>query len=204
MEKLFYEMFENGFFSDIFFVDENPAKIEIEKIYKENGEIIKETINHEFVLSRYETDEKDIKSHLLHSFFKNLYFSDRKDIKYFNRGFLKNIFTKPNPKSIFDEITKWDWVITTPKVISELNKLNNFTPLNGSKDIKSIGVFMDQYYNTSVYQKPYDKYDEDIIFLGNYDSITPVINKNIIKEDNKIYIEYQFNMTGKTKKIILS
>jgi len=134
MEKLFYEMFENGFFSDIFFVDENPAKIEIEKIYKENGEIIKETINHEFVLSRY---------------------------------------------------------------------VNNFTPLNGSKDIKSIGVFMDQYYNTSVYQKPYNKYDEDIIFLGNYDSITPVINKNIISKDNKSFIEYKFEITGDIRKIIL-
>ena len=39
MEKLLSEMFEDGMFSNIFYADENPAIINIEKTIKEDGKL---------------------------------------------------------------------------------------------------------------------------------------------------------------------
>ena len=200
MRELFNQIFDNVFFKDVFFVTENPGIIEIENIFKKDNKIVTENIKKEYSLPNYELKNDDIKSELLHKLFVILNFSERADIKYFNRGLFKNIFTRKNPNILFNEIIKWDWVITTPKIISELKKLKQFNLVENDKFIKRVGVLN----NTIIYQKEFQNFDEDVIYLANYDSITPIINENIIKEDNKIHIEYQFNMTGKTKKIILS
>ena len=69
MEKLLSEMFEDGMFSNIFYADQNPAIINIEKTIKEDGKLktITESNNYNLTSSTVQT-ESDIKYSLLHSF----------------------------------------------------------------------------------------------------------------------------------------
>ena len=96
MEKLLSEMFEDGMFSNIFYADENPAIINIEKTIKENGKLKTITDSNTYNLNSLNANsDDDIKSQLINNFFVRLNFqSTIKEVKYFNRGFIRNIFTK--------------------------------------------------------------------------------------------------------------
>ena len=205
MEKILSEMFEEGFFSNIFFVDTNPATVSVEKIGKENGEIKKTIETNTYELSKLTVSkEDDIKYSLLHNFFVNLNFKcDRKELKYFDRGFLKNLFTKKDPNQILDQILEYDWIITTPDIIKEISLSSMLTTPESNTLIKLKGYFTSQFKNTLVFELPSSNFTENIIYCGKHNSITPVINRNKGVEKDGIKIEYSFTENKDLKKIII-
>ena len=71
MEKLLSEMFEDGMFSNIFYADENPAIIKVEKTVKEDGKLKTITDSNKFNLtSLYANSDDDIKYQLIHLLLK--------------------------------------------------------------------------------------------------------------------------------------
>ena len=109
MENILNKMFGDGIFSNIFFVDENPALINFKKTIKENGEIktIDNTKSYNLTSLATKNNDDDIMWSLLHNFFVNLNFkSERVDFKYFDRGLIKNLFTKRNPEDLLNKIIK--------------------------------------------------------------------------------------------------
>jgi hypothetical protein len=196
-------MFENGFFSNIFYASENPAIINIKKTIKENGELKTIIDSNKYELSSITVKSKDdIKYSLLHNFFVKLNFkSNRKELKYFNRGFIKNLFTKKNPNIILDEILEYDWIITTPNIINEIS--SHFIEQTESNTmVKLRGYFTSQFKNTLVFELP-DQYSDNIIYCGYHDSITPIINTNTKNIKNDIVLEYQFLSKENLKKIFI-
>jgi hypothetical protein len=213
MEKILGEMFEEGFFSNIFFVNTNPATVSIEKIGKQNGEIKKTVISNTYELTSLTvSDEDDIKYSLLHNFFVTLnYNSNRKELKYFDRGFLKNTFTKKDPNIILDEILEYDWIITSPNIINEITSSSFITTQESDALVKLKGYFTSQFKNTLVFELPpdninsnlYKQFSKNIIYCGKNNSITPVINRNKKDDKDGIRVEYIFNTSNDLKKIII-
>lgn len=214
MEKILNEMFEDGMFSNIFYADKNPAIINIERIIKEDGKLKNITESNTYdLLSLTVNNEDDIKYSLLHNFFVKLnYDSNRKEIKYFDRGFLRNFFTKRNIDIILDEILGHNWIITTPNIIQEISKIEGFEYCEGNTLVKLRGRFNCQFYDTLIFELPsndinsnyYRQFTENIIYCGNFDSITPVINTNKIIEKGEIRIEYIFQTKDNLKKLIIT
>ena len=206
MEKLLSEMFEDGMFSNIFYADENPAIINIEKTIKENGKLKTITDSNTFNLNSLNANsDDDIKSQLINNFFVRLNFqSTIKEVKYFNRGFIRNIFTKRNPDTILDDILNYDWIITTPDIIKELSTFDNYQECDGNSLVKLRGRFNYQFNYTSIFELPNDQFTKDVIYCGNFDSVTPVINRNKILEKDKIRIEYIFQIKDNLKKLIIT
>jgi hypothetical protein len=214
MEKILSEMFEDGIFSNIFYAEENSAIINIEKTIKEDGKLKTITESNTYSLTSLKVNnEDDIKYSLLHNFFVKLnYDSNRKEIKYFNRGFLRNLFTKRNIDVILDEILTHSWVITTPNIIKELSKIEGFEYCEGNKLVKLRGRFNCQFHDTLIFELPsnninaklYTQFTENVIYCGNFDSVTPVINRNKIVEKDGIRIEYIFHTKDNLKKLIIT
>jgi len=214
MEKILSEMFEDGMFSNIFYADENPAIINIEKTIKEDGKLKTITESNTYNLtSSTVNNEDDIKYSLLNSFFVNLnYKSDIKEIKYFNRGFLRNIFTKRNIDSLLDEVLQYNWIITTPNIIEELSKIKGFEYCDGNTLVKLRGRFNYQFYDTLIFELPsndinskiYTQFTENVIYCGNYNSVTPIINRCRTVKKDEIRIEYIFESKDNLKKLIIS
>lgn len=213
MENILNKMFGDGIFSNIFFVDENPALINIKKTIKENGEIktIDDTKSYKLTSLLTNNNDDDIMWSLLHNFFVNLNFkSERIDFKYFNRGFIKNLFTKRNPEDLLNEIIKYNWIIASENIIMELSRIDGFEWCEGSNSIIELrGRFDFQYNTTTIFQIPKNRpnfthYSDNIIYCGNYDSITPVINKNIkVDKKGNAQIEYLFYTQKSLKKFII-
>ena len=59
MRELFNQIFDNVFFTDVFFVTENPGIIEIENIFKKDNKIVTENIKKEYSLPNYELKNDD-------------------------------------------------------------------------------------------------------------------------------------------------
>ena len=75
MEKILSEMFEDGMFSNIFYADENPAIINIEKTIKEDGKLKTITESNTYNLtSSTVNNEDDIKYSLLKKLYKGYIF----------------------------------------------------------------------------------------------------------------------------------
>jgi hypothetical protein len=206
MEKLLSEMFEDGMFSNIFYADENPAIINIEKIVKEDSKLKTITDSKTFNLnSLYANSENDIKYKLIHNFFVRLNFqSTVKELKYFNRGFIRNLFTNRNSDTLLDEILNYNWIITTPDIIKELSTIVGYQELNGNTLVKLRGSFNSQFNDTLIFQIPNDEFTKDVIYCGNFDSVTPVINRNKIAEKDGMRIEYIFQTKDNLKKLIIT
>ena len=199
MEKIWSEMFEDGMFSNIFFTDSNPAIVNIEKITKESDELKRISETKTYNLIRLDVVKEElIKPLLLNRFFANLNFlSTNKEIKYFDRGFFKNLFTDRDVELLLNEILDFDWIITSSNIIKELSKVDGFKKMAGSKaTIKLIGRFDCQFKTTLVFELPDN---DNLVYCGNFDSITPVINKNIINNN----IEYLFETKDNLKKLII-
>jgi hypothetical protein len=214
MENILNKMFEDGIFSNIFFVDENPALINFKKNIKENGEIktIDNTKCYKLTSLVTKNSDEDIICSLLHNFFVNLNFkSERVDFKYFDRGLIKNLFTKRNPEYLLNEIINYNWIIASENIISELSRIDGFEWCEGKNTlIKLRGRFDFQYNTTIIFQIPkntsdFKHGDNNIIYCGNYNSITPVINKNIkVDKDNNATIEYLFYTEKNLKRFIIT
>jgi hypothetical protein len=212
MENILNRMFEDGIFSNIFFAEENPAFFNFKKTIKEGGEIkvTEETKSYKLQSMTTKNNDNDIMWSLLHNFFVDLNFkSERFHFKYFNRGFIKNLFTKRNPENLLNQIINYNWIIASENIITELSKIPGFEWCEGSNTlIKLRGRFDFQYNTTIVFQIPKNTSDfkhgnDNIIYCGNYDSITPVINKNIKIDNDNATIEYLFYSEKNLKKIII-
>jgi hypothetical protein len=205
MEKILNEMFEDGIFSNIFYVDENPAIIKVEKTIKEDGKLKTITESNIYnLLSLIVNNEGDIKHSLLNIFFTILNFqSTSKEIKYFNRGFIRNLFTKRNPDTILDEILNYNWIITTPDIIKEISTMEGYQRCDGNSLVKLRARFNYQLNDTLIFELPSNNFKNNVIYCGNFDSVTPVINRNKIIEKNKIKIEYIFQTKDNLKKLII-
>jgi hypothetical protein len=112
------------------------------------------------------------------------------DIKYFNRGLIKNLLGR-NPKIILDNLNNCDWIITSNKVLDELSKLDNFKLID--KSISGV-LSSGKINNISFYIT--DQIDENDIIIGNSDSITAIINKNIVFDVDLVSIEFLFIDNG--------
>lgn len=205
MEKLLSEMFEDGMFSNIFYAEENPAIIKVEKTVKEDGKLKTITDSNTFNLnSLYANSDDDIKYQLMHNFFVRLNFqSTIKEVKYFNRGFIRNLFTKRNPDTILDEILNYNWIITTPDIIKEISTIEGYQKCDGNSLVKLRGRFNCQFNDTLIFELPNGEFTNDVIYCGNFDSVTPVINRNKIEEKDGIRIEYIFQTKDNLKKLIV-
>jgi hypothetical protein len=206
MEKILNEMFEDGMFSNIFYAEENPAIIKVEKIIKEDGKLKTITESNTYnLLSLIINNEDDIKHSLLNIFFTRLNFqSSSKEIKYFNRGFIRNLFTKRNSDTILDEVLNYNWIITTPDIIKEISTIEGYQRCDGNSLVKLRGRFNCQFNDTLIFELPSNNFTNDVIYCGNFDSVTPVINRNKIVGKDEIRIEYIFQTKDNLKKLIIT
>lgn len=198
MENFLYEMFEDIMFSNIFFVNDNKGKIKIENVTKDNDKITKNISYIEYSLNGTNLDKTTKKDCLLNKFISFLnYNSNNKEYKYFNKGFIKNIFSKKNPNELLELIKNSNHIITSEKIIKELTQLNGFQILeNSNKSLKLHGYFNLQFTNIMIYQLP-DEYSDDIIYLINNEN-----NFNLfINNTDKLY--YQFKIDNNFEKIII-
>ena len=132
MENIIDTLFGNALFSNIYFTDENPAKVEKIDISKINNEIIEVKNFQVFDLFKYDIPRsglislnirENIKSNLL----IKLNFSQKENLKYFNLGFIKNLFNKRNVNTLLKKFEGKDWIITYDNIISELSKFSSIT-----------------------------------------------------------------------------
>jgi hypothetical protein len=92
-----------------------------------------------------------------------------------------------------------------------LSRIDGFEWCEGKNTlIKLRGRFDFQYNTTIIFQIPkntsdFKHGDNNIIYCGNYNSITPVINKNIkVDKDNNATIEYLFYTEKNLKRFIIT
>jgi uncharacterized protein YpiB (UPF0302 family) len=145
MENAIDTLFGNGLFSNIHFVDENPAKIETIEVKKINSEIKEIKDVKTFKLQRYSIGKEGlpslkIRENVKHSLIVRLNFdSSMSEMKYFNVGFFKKFFYKKDPKKILEAFNLRDWVITSEEIVSELSTLEEFVSLPGYSDVRLVG-----------------------------------------------------------------
>lgn len=176
---------------NIILVDSNPARIESVETVKVKSQIrqIKTHMVYELG-SKYLSLNSDIPNSLTLDLILQLKSKEPTDIKYFNRGLIKNLLGR-NPKIILDNLNNCDWIITSNKVLDELSKLHNFKLID--KSISGI-LSSGKINNISFYIT--DQIDENDIIIGNSDSITAIINKNIVFDRDLVSIEFLFIDNG--------
>lgn len=172
-------------------VESNPARIESVETVKVKSQIkqIKTHMVYE-LSSKYLSPNSDISNSLTLDLILQLKSKESTDIKYFNRGLIKNLLGK-NPKIILDNLNNCDWIITSNKILDELSKLDNFKLID--KSISGV-LSSGKINNISFYIT--NQIDENDIIIGNSDSITAIINKNIVFDVDLISIEFLFIDNG--------
>ena len=140
--------------------------------------------------SKYLNPNSDISNSLTLDLILKLKSKESTDIKYFNRGLIKNLLGR-NPKIILDNLNNCDWIITSNKILDELSKLDNFKLID--KSISGV-LSSGKINNISFYIT--DQIDENDIIIGNSDSITAIINKNIVFDRDLVFIEFLFIDNG--------
>ena len=202
MENTIDTLFGNGLFSNIYFVDSNPGKIETVEVKKINSEI-KEIKNvQSFELSTYSIKKDglpslNIRENVKQSLIVRLNFgSSVREIKYFNVGFLKRFFYKKDPNILVETFKEKDWIITSENIISELSSLEQFEYVAGYSDVRLVG----QIGKTMIFKM---KDLGNVIYMGNKESITAVFNRNISDNEDGISIEYLIKVNENLTKIIV-
>ena len=202
MENTIDTLFGNGLFSNIYFVDSNPGKIETVEVKKINEEI-KEVKNvQRFDLSGHKIAKDgllslNIRENVKHDLIVRLNFgSNNIEMKYFNVGFLKRFFYKKDPNMLVDTFRGKDWIITSEDIISELSSLEQFEYISGYSDVRLVG----QIGETMIF-KMMDL--DNVIYMGNKGSITAVFNRNLSDEEDGIVVEYLIKLNENTTKIIV-
>lgn len=197
MDNIISKIFDDGMFSNIIFVGENPALVKSTKIEKTNNQIIKTEITNTYELEIYKIKnptEKNIIDNITENF---LYKIDHRwissEINYFNRNLIKRILKRENYQTIVNKIKNNQWIITNQNIISELEKSPDFIIINSKANIKLVGKIN----NTLIYLNPLDT--KNVIYLGNNNAITPIFNKNIDQN-----IQYVFNINETINKIIVT
>jgi hypothetical protein len=203
MENTIDTLFGNGLFSNIYFVDSNPGKIETVEVKKINSEI-KEVKNvQSFDLSKHEIGKDGllslkIRENVKQDLIKRLNFgSNNIEIEYFKVGFLKRLFYRKDPKRLLETFNfKSDWIITSEDIISELSCLEQFEYVAGYSDVRLVG----QIGGTMIFKM---KDIENVIYMGNQESITAVFNRNLSDDENGIIVEYLIKVNENLTKIIV-
>ncbi len=205
MENIIDTLFGNMIFSNIYFVESNPAEVETIEIKKVNSEIKEISKKQTFKLLRSEITNDGLLSLKIRELIKHrlivlLNFNSRNtEFKYFKVGFLKGFFYKKNPKKILEKINQFrdsDWIITSENIINELSSLEEFESLSGYGDIRLVGKIGE----TMVF-KMMDI--ENAIYIGKKESITAVFNRNILQENNNILIEHLLTANDRVEKIMV-
>ena len=201
MENIINTLFGEGLFSNLYFVDSNPATVKTIEIKKVDSEIQKVENISTFKLESYQMDNTglislNIRSHIKKSFFELIdQNSDQKEIKYFDRGFIKNLFYPKNPNEILDLIKGQNWIITSDSIIAELTEVAKIEYIPCYADIRLVGKIE----NTLIYKSNHLKNE---IYIGTFDCITPIFNRNIITDSiGKQNIEYLLNINSNLTKI---
>ena len=176
---------------NIILVESNPARVESIETVKVKSQIrqIKTHMIYE-LSSKYLNPNSDISNSLTLDLILKLKSKESTDIKYFNRGLIKNLLGR-NPKIILDNLNNCDWIITSNKILDELSKLDNFKLID--KSISGV-LSSGKINNISFYIT--DQIDENDIIIGNSDSITAIINKNIVFDFDLVFIEFLFIDNG--------
>ena len=201
MEEHISELFGNGLFSCVYYVDSNPGKIESVEVKKEGDKIVESKNVMEFNLRgvyfhKSGSMSLDVRKAAKHEFFKTLRFgSETKEFRYFKRGW-RSLFSKRNPNSLAKEIEGFDWAIASNHLADELALVPGYESVIGGGDIRLKGKIG----STLIFKCD----DAEGIFLGMKDSIVPVFRRNILevpKEKSMAAIELAFEQKGKLKKI---
>jgi hypothetical protein len=184
MENIVYKIFDTRMFSDILFVEENPAIVKSTYTCKKDGELVKTEIENIYNLDREAELNDDVIDNIIHIFFVNLNFkSNTKEIKYFKRSIIQRLFKRKNIEDIIKHIVNYDWIIVNDDIVNELEKSPEFEILDSKTEIKLVGKIR----NTLIYSNPFDNTSK--IYMGNKDSITPVFKNN----SNSIEYTYHNN-----------
>jgi len=202
MENTIDTLFGNGLFSNIYFVDENPAKIETVEVKKINSEIKEIKDVKIFKLQRHSIGKEglpslNIRDNVKHSLIVRLNFdSSMSELKYFNVGFFKKLFYKKDPKKLLEKVNLRDWIITSEEIASELSTLEEFVSLSGYSDVRLIGKIGE----TMIFKV---KDLENVIYAGGKESITAVFNRNLFDGEMGIEIEYLIETNKDLTKIMV-
>jgi hypothetical protein len=202
MENAIDTLFGNGLFSNIHFVDENPAKIETVEVKKINSEIKEIKDVKIFKLQRNSIGKEglpalNIRENVKHSLIVRLNFdSSMSELKYFNVGFFKKFFYKKDPKKLLEKVNLRDWIITSEEIASELSTLEEFVSLQGYSDVRLIGKIGE----TMIFKV---KDLENVIYAGDRESITAVFNRNLFDGEMGIEIEYLIETNKDLTKIMV-
>jgi len=189
MENAIDTLFGNGLFSNIYFVDENPAKIETVEVKKINSEIKEVKDVKVFKLQKHSIGKEGlpslkIRENVKHGLIVRMNFdSSMSELEYFNVGFFKRFFYKKDPKKLLEKVNLKDWIITSEEIVSELSTLDEFVSLPGYSDVRLVGKI-----GEAMIFKVKDL--ENVIYAGDKDSITAVFNRNILDGEMGIEIEY--------------
>jgi len=133
--------------------------------------------------------------------------------KFFNQGLFKKIFKKNTEHNLVDHILDLgkdcSWIIMPPFILDIIKDSEWFDANNYISEslIYNSGKLSDM----NVYVNPNE--DESVVYFGNYDSISIIINKNIkedvlktasfYKEGKSIVVDYLFLETGVTKYLLV-
>ena len=195
MENIIHKIFDIRMFSNILFVDDNPAVVKSINIEKVGEEIKRTETKIIYNLDRkihLDDDEKETINRIISKFFINLNFIcvDKK-IKHFHRNILFKLL-KIKDDNILKQIEGYDWIITNDEIIKEFEKSTEFEILDSKTEIKLVG----RINNTLIYKNPID--NESKIFLGKKESMTAVF-----KKDSE-FIEYLYQINGNINKLNIS
>lgn len=184
MVDLFKSVFDEEMFSEIIYVDSNPAVVSILTVSKNNGHIETHEESKTFQLS-----ETDGTYKMLHDFFVLLNFQWHPErINYYRNAIMSLLFGK-DKKKLVETVTLHDWAIVTPNILSELKTMDDFRNANDQELIddetllKPVGNIL----GTNIYLVPQQIMDthscKSVVYTGLRKSITPVVHtkKNLYK-----------------------
>lgn len=184
-----------------------PHRIIVKQNSNDNNIIISDEIDIETIISNRNI-QCVISENINSCFVKSLNSNCNTEIvKYYDRGFIRNLFIQRNPDDIINRIGECNWIFTSSKIADEISKSERFisigektTGFNWYGNIDNINIYTD------------DNIDVNEIYVGRIDSIISIINKNaeietfncgnFYEEGLKITLEYVFHNNGIRKLII--
>lgn len=222
--------------SDVYYTHKNPANIEFVEVIKVNSHITKVrnskiyelkphriivkqscesniVISDELGIETVMSNKKvcdEISENINISFIESLDNNCTVDtMKYFNRGFISNLFSRRDPEQIISRLVNCNWVIISNKIFYELSKSDKLKTSTISEKFKGLSL-CGRIEHISIYVS--DQIKDNEIYIGKLDSITAVFNRNaevdtfncgnFYEEGLKITLEYLFKNNG-INKIIL-
>jgi hypothetical protein len=195
MIELFRSVFEEEMFSDIHYVEEDPAEVRSISIHKRDGKIhTDETIN---TFNLFNLNEENTEYELLHNFFVKLNFQWNPETVKIKKGLIARLLRIDFTGKIVQLLMDCDWVIVTPDVLDELKKNESFKSEYPCSTLGVVGTI----HATQIYLIPEIILNshccKNTIYTGYRNSITPIIHRKEMK-----YL-FTFKNDPRIKKIFL-